>query len=258
MPDPGKIKIDTTKAHPARVYDYSLGGKDNYPVDREAAEQVMALVPTIRHEVRANRQFLDRAVRYAADQGIRQFLDVGTGIPTMSPTHEVAQRIQPGARVVYVDNDPIVLVHARALLVDDDRTTVLQADVRDPGTILSAARAHLDFTEPIALMFVGLWYLIPDEDDPYGLIAAYRDAMPTGSMMLLSHVRDTTDMRSAQEVLAQATSPLVLRSDERIRALFDGWEPVDPGVTPLHEWRPEGGEIVVEHVLGGVGVKPGS
>jgi len=256
--EPGHVEIDTSIAHPARIYDYALGGKDNYPADRDAAERILELIPTGRAEVRGNRQFLNRAVRYAASRGIDQFLDIGTGIPTMGPTHEAAAAHQPEARVVYVDNDPIVLVHARALLVDNDRTAVMQADFRDPRAILAKARQHLDFTEPIGLMFVGLLYFVPDDDGPAELVETYKDAMPGGSMMLLSHVRDTPEMLSARRIYQETTAPLTPRSDREIREFFAGWDLVEPGVTDLHDWRPEGDEVEAPHIAGGVAVKPES
>jgi hypothetical protein len=247
-------KIDTTKPHPARIYDYLLGGKDNFEVDREAAEKVAAAVPTARAEVRANRQFLRRAVAYTAGQGISQFLDIGTGIPTVGPTHEVAQSVNPQARVAYVDNDPIVLAHSRALLTTNDQTFTIQADVREPETILGdpAIRKMLDFERPIALMLVGLLYFVDDDDDPWSLVARYRDALAPGSHLLLSHVIDTPETRAAATTYESATSRLSPRSPERIEALFDGWDLVEPGIVPVHDWHPDGGETHADQVVGGV------
>ena len=256
IPSP-HVEIDTTVAHPARVYDYVLGGKDNYPADREVAEKAIGLIPGVEDEVRGNRQWLRRAVTFAAEQGVDQFLDVGTGIPTVGPTHETAHRVSPHARVVYVDNDPIVLVHARALLVDDNLTTVLQADVRDPDTVLAAARAHLDFTRPICLMFVGLLYFITD-DELDGLLETYRDAMPDGSYLLITHGLDNPEVKATGKVYEQqATAPLIGRSREQIADMFTGWNLIEPGLVPLHQWRPTGDEVRCAHLLGGVGVKPG-
>jgi SAM-dependent methyltransferase len=248
-------KIDTTRPHPARIYDFLLGGKDNFQVDRDAAEKVVAAVPSARAEVRANREFLRRVVAYAAGHGISQFLDIGTGIPTVGPTHEIAQRVNPEARVAYVDNDPIVLAHSRALLTTDDRTVTIQADVREPDAILGhpAVRELLDFDEPIALMFVGLLYFVDDRDDPWSLIARYRDALTPGSHLLLSHIIDTVETRSAAKAYETATSGLSPRSPERITAMFDGWKLVEPGVVPIHDWHPAGGETVAGQLLGGVG-----
>lgn len=247
-------EIDTSIAHPARIYDYALGGKDNYPADREVAEKAFEALPSARNEVVANREFLHRSVAYAARHGIGQFLDIGTGIPTVGPTHETANAVRPGSRVVYIDNDPIVLVHARALLADDDRTTVHQADLRDPATVLAHARSRLDFGEPIALMFVGLLYFLTDADLE-GVLEPYRDAMPAGSHLLLSHVLDTPKTREIQKIY-KANAPFVPRTRAEIWDLFGGWELVEPGLTPLHEWRPDGGECPAGHMLGGVAVKP--
>ena len=248
--------MDTTVAHPARVYDYVLGGKDNYPADRVVAEEALRVLPSLTEETRANRQFLRRAVRYVVrDEGIDQILDIGTGIPTVGPTHEVAQAENPGCRVVYVDNDPIVLVHARALLADNDSTTVMQADVRDPETILAKAKGFLDFSRPIAIMFVGLWYFIPEDDEPDELLARYRAALAPGSCLLVTHILDTPEMREVQKIY-KASAPAVLRSRDRITELFHGWELVAPGLTPLDQWRPDGDEIPCGHMLGGVGRLP--
>jgi hypothetical protein len=246
--------IDTTRPHPARIYDFLLGGKDNFQVDREAAEKVVAAVPSARAEVTANREFLRRAVAYAAGQGISQFLDIGTGIPTVGPTHEIAQQVNPQVRVAYVDNDPIVLAHSRALTTND-RTLTVQADVREPDTILHhpAVRALLDFEQPIALMFVGLLYFVDDDDDPWSLVARYRDALSPGSHLLLSHVIDTAETRSAAKIYETATSGLSPRTPARIEAMFEGWEVVEPGVVPIHDWHPAGGETVAGQLLGGVG-----
>ena len=173
--------LDTSVAHPARVYDYWLGGKDNFAADREAAERVLAVAPGLRFRVRANRAFLGRTTRYlAAEAGIRQFLDLGTGIPTAENTHEVAQRVAPDARVVYVDNDPVVLLHAQALLrsTSQGATDYMQADLRDPGLILDRAAALLDFGQPMAVMLLGVLHLISDSEDPWGLVARLMAATP--------------------------------------------------------------------------------
>jgi hypothetical protein len=183
-------EIDTTVAHPARVYDYWLGGKDNFAADREAAERVLAVTPGLRFRVQANRAFLARAVRFlATEAGIRQFLDIGTGIPTANNTHEVAQAAAPASRIVYVDNDPIVLAHARALLTStpDGATAYLEADLRDPAAILTEAARTLDFEQPVALMLIGVLHLVQDSEDPYGLVARYLAALQHGSYLAISH-----------------------------------------------------------------------
>ena len=250
------VDIDTTVAHPARVYDYVLGGKDNYPADREVGDKIITALPTIHDEAVGNREFLRRTVRHVVgEEGIDQILDIGTGIPTVGPTHQVADETDPSARVVYVDNDPIVLAHARALLVDDNRTTIIQADVRDPDTILAKAREHLDLSRPVALMFVGLWYFISDDDDIEGLLAQYRNALAPGSAMIITHALDTPGARAVQEQY-KASAPLILRSEERITEFFAGWDIIEPGIVPVHEWRPDGGETPAGHMAGGVGILP--
>jgi len=183
-------EIDTSVAHPARVYDYWLGGKDNFAADREAGDRVLAVTPGLRERVRAGRAFLVRAVRYlAAEEGIRQFLDIGTGIPAANNTHEVAQQAAPGARIVYVDNDPIVLTHARALLAGGPEGSIqyIDGDVRDVAAILGAAARTLDFTRPTALMLLGVLHLIQDSEGPHEILARLMGELPSGSYLVLSH-----------------------------------------------------------------------
>ena len=247
--------IDTSLAHPARVYDYLLGGKDNWPADRDVGERIMGLVPSARDEALANRAFLRRSVRYAAERGVDQFLDIGTGIPTVGPTHATAHAIRPDARILYVDNDPIVLTHARALLVDDELTHVLRADVRQPETILDHPEiGRLDLSRPVALMFVGLLYFIT-EAQLNGLLERYAAALAPGSLLLITHVLDTPEVEAAKAIY-KTTAPLVPRSRRGIEALFAGWDLVEPGVVPIHDWRPDGDGPRAGHLLGGVAVKP--
>ncbi|MFC8454764.1 SAM-dependent methyltransferase [Kitasatospora sp. NPDC057223] len=234
--------------HPARMYDYYLGGKDNFPADREAAERALSANPEFRSTARANRGFLQRAVRHVAEQGIDQFLDIGTGIPTAGNTHEIAQQVDPQARVVYVDNDPIVLTHARALMagMGRGRTDVLQADLRDPAGILAAAQVKelLDFDRPVALVLAAVLHFIPEEDEPYGIVRELLAALAPGSYLILSH--GTADFIPAEirdrvtGVYTKATAPLVGRSREAVRQFFDGLEPLEPGVVTVPLWRPEG------------------
>ena len=208
--EPDLASFDTGVAHPARVYNYWLGGKDNYAADRETAEQAVAANPNILPGVRANRAFLRRAVQYlAGEAGIRQFLDIGTGLPTADNTHEVAQAIAPDSRIVYVDNDPIVLAHARALLTStpEGATAYVQADARDSGTILAEAAKTLDFSQPIAVMFLMILQYIPDEGEPQQIVARLMDAMPPGSYLVHS---DTTGDIDADRV-ATATARLNAR-----------------------------------------------
>jgi hypothetical protein len=242
---PAPRDIDTTVPHIARIYNYWLGGKDNFAVDREAAEQVMRATPAILPGVRANRAFLGRTVRYlAAEAGIRQFLDIGTGIPSASNTHEVAQAAAPDSRVVYVDNDPIVLAHARALLTGVTGTTAyLDADVRDPAAILAGAAGTLDFGQPVAVMLIAIMHCVPDEDDPYGIVGQLLDAVPSGSFLTLSQpARDMLPEKAAQAeaALSKAMRQKVqYRTHAEVSRFFGGLEMVEPGVVHLPEWRPD-------------------
>ncbi|MFD5433934.1 SAM-dependent methyltransferase [Kitasatospora sp. NPDC127067] len=233
--------------HPARMYDYYLGGKDNFPADRAAAEKALAANPEFRSTARANRAFLTRAVRCVADLGIDQFLDIGTGIPTAGNTHEIARTARPGARVVYVDNDPIVLSHARALMAGSGagRTTVIQADLREPGHLLDAVRAVelLDFSRPVGLVLAAVLHFLRDEDQPHRVLAGLLDTLPSGSHLVLSHgtadfIPSTTRDR-VTGVYDRATAPLVGRSREEVRAFFDGLDLLEPGVTTVPLWRPD-------------------
>jgi hypothetical protein len=257
--------LDTSVAHPARVYDYWLGGKDNFAADREAAERVLAVTPGLRFRVRANRAFLGRATRYlAAEAGIRQFLDIGTGIPTGDNTHEVAQRAAPDSRVVYVDNDPIVLLHAQALLrsTPQGATDYLQADLRDPGTILDRAATVLDFGQPVAVMLLGVLHLIQDSEDPWGIVARLMAAMPAGSYLTVSHpaIDIHRAQADAQRVYNERVStPQTLRTRDQVAAFFTGLELVEPGLVQVHQWRPDPSDFAPEGVVsahGGVACKP--
>lgn len=238
--------IDVTKPHPARMYNYYLDGKDNFAADREAAEQVIAAAPSARPSARGNRVFLRRAVRYLAQRGVRQFLDIGTGIPTAGNTHEAAQQVAPEAHVVYADNDPIVLVHARALMrsAPEGRTTYVQADVREPKAILAnpQVREVIDFDRPTAVLLVALLHFVRDEEDPAALVAELRDALAPGSYLVLTHTSadfDAERARSGAQVYNRATAPAVLRARAEILDMFDGLTLVEPGLVPLPEWDPD-------------------
>jgi hypothetical protein len=238
-------RIDTGVAHPARVYDYWLGGKDNFEADREAAEQVIAVRPAIRADVRANRAFLGRAMRYlAADAGLRQFLDIGTGLPSADNTHEVAQSVAPEARVVYTDNDPIVLAHARALLtsVPEGVTAYADADMRDTDRVLDEARKTLDLDQPVAVMLVAVLHHIPDEDDPYGIVARLVSAVPPGSYLVITHPASDVDTEAVAEVArrynARVPAGQRRRSHAEVARFFDGLELLEPGVVQTTQWRP--------------------
>jgi SAM-dependent methyltransferase len=243
--------LDTQRAHSARIYNYWLGGKDNFAADREAAEQAIAANPGIVTDVRANREFLARAVRFlAGDCGIRQFLDVGTGLPTASNTHEVAQAAAPDARVVYVDNDPIVLNHARALLTSTPlgATAYLDADLRDPPAILQAAAQTLDFSQPVALMLLIILHLIPDSADPYGIVATLVRALAPGSYLVLAHpasdIRVTQMAEMTRRVNERMSGPkATMRDRTMITHFFDGLDLLEPGVVQPQQWRPELGVL---------------
>jgi hypothetical protein len=231
----------------ARVYDYWLGGKDNFAVDRELAEKFVQADSMARSGVRSNRAFLGRAVRFLAGQvSIRQFLDIGTGIPTASNTHEVAQSVDPSCRVVYVDNDPMVLAHARALLTGQPGSTAyVDADARDTATIIDAAAATLDFSQPIAVMLIGLLHCIPGSDDPYRLVAELLAAVPPGSYLAISHPASdihASEMAEGATMLnAALTVPVTFRSYEQVVPFFDGLDLEEPGVVSTTQWRPDPG-----------------
>jgi hypothetical protein len=236
-------EIDTTTPHPARMYDALLGGKDNYAADRQAVQQLLKAAPEARYSARANRAFLQRAVRFlSAEAGIRQFIDVGTGIPSAGNVHEVAV---PGTRVAYVDNDPIVHVHANALLTGSGTTSIILADLREPEAILAhpKVRALVDVTQPVALLLVAIMHFITGAEDPARILAVFRDALPAGSYLALSHA--TADFRpaaahDAAAVYDQATSPVTLRTRAQVAAFFDGWDLIEPGLVQVPLWRPDG------------------
>ena len=246
---PGAPPVDlrTDRPHPARVYDYLLGGKDNFPADRAAAAQGMQANPNSRIPPRENRAFLRRAVRYlAAEAGISQFLDIGTGIPTSPNVHEVAQEVMPEARIVYVDNDPIVLVHARARLTSSPqgRTAYIDADLRDVDRILRSPQllATLDLDQPVALLLIAIMHFVPDSDDPYGVARRLLDALPSGSYLALSHLTGDFDPEAWEGVAAVYRRSGVImrvRSRPEIERFFDGLDLVDPGLLSLPHWRPD-------------------
>jgi hypothetical protein len=241
--------FDTSVAHQARMYDYLLGGKDNYAADRAAVEAWLEIDPDIAFGARANRAFLGRAVRYlTAEGGIRQVLDIGTGIPTAGNTHQVAQGIAPDSRVVYVDYDPIVLAHARALLTSSEEgaTDYIDADLRDTGTILTQAAGLLDFTRPVAITLIAILHAIPDTDDPYAIVATLMDAVPSGSYLALSHSASDLLHVEQRQGLESVTSRMIqqqftYRSREQVAGFFAGMDLVAPGLVRVEEWRPDPG-----------------
>ena len=261
----GPLQFDTSVAHQARMYDYVLGGKDNYAADREAVEAGLKAWPDMAFSMRANRAFLGRAVRYLAGQaGVRQFLDIGTGIPTSGNTHEVAQAIAPETRVVYVDYDPVVLAHARALLDSSEAgaTEYIDADLRDTGKILAGAAGLLDFAEPVAITMLFILHAVPDADDPYAIVGRLLDAVPSGSYLVVSHgASDLLDRETTRAVadswVSSAQQQVTGRSREQVARFFTGTDLVEPGLVTLGDWRPEPG-AAGEHkaaAWGGVGRK---
>jgi hypothetical protein len=237
--------LKTHIPHPARVYDYWLGGKDNFAADREVAEKTLAVAPETSQSVRSNRAFLRRAVRLAAEAGVHQFLDIGSGLPTMENTHEVAQKTAPTARVVYVDNDPIVSAHGRALLTDSRSTTVVQADLRDPESILQhdEVRRLVDFDRPVALLLLGILHFVADEEDPYGIVARLRAAMVPGSYLIFSHLTGDADPVKGEEAMdvwrRSPGTPPTLRDRAQAERFFAGFDILAPGIVPPDQWRPE-------------------
>ncbi|HEX8345582.1 MAG TPA: SAM-dependent methyltransferase [Actinoplanes sp.] len=250
MPDrPAWVSADIDVSRPsnARVYDYFLGGAHNFEVDRQLAEQIVRMTPNVGETMRANRVFLRRAVRYLVDQGIRQFLDIGSGIPTVGNVHEIAQRAAPGSRVVYVDIDPVAVAHSRTILQGDPGTAVLCGDLRKPADILVRTReiGLLDFDEPIAVLLAGVVHFLPDSCDPGGIIAQLRDAVCPGSYLLLSHVTgdgQPPEMLAAYELSDRTDSALRLRARAELERYFAGLTMVEPGLVFITTWRPDPGD----------------
>ena len=261
---PPDVQLDTTVPHIARIYDYWLGGKDNFEADRAAGQRAMDANPSLYQGVKGNRAFLARTVRYLAGQpGIRQFLDIGTGIPTANNTHEVAQSVAPQSRVVYVDNDPIVLAHARALLTSTTAaTSYVDADARDTGKILAAAAQTLDLSQPVGLMMIAVLHCIPDDNDPYGLVSELLAALPAGSYLAISHPASDINTDVVPETLARLNAmmpdKLTFRSHLQVERFFAGLDLVEPGVVRIPEWRPDSDldRVNPAEVWGGVARKP--
>ncbi|WP_327288009.1 SAM-dependent methyltransferase [Streptomyces sp. NBC_01198] len=259
-------EINTSRAHPARMYDYYLGGKDNYLVDREAAQQIIKASPEIVDSALANREFLRRTVAYLAGLGISQFIDIGTGIPTSPNTHQIAQSVNPDARVAYIDNDPIVAAHAGARLLRAGNTAFGLVDLRDPQAILDhpAVTTLIDLAEPVAVLLVSVLHFVSDDEDPAGTVALLRDAVPSGSHLVLSH--GTADFHAQQvgeavSVYGKATASLSLRPHDEVLAFFDGFELLEPGLVRVPLWHPHGTEPGPDElrnigIYGGVGRKP--
>jgi S-adenosyl methyltransferase len=257
--------FDTSVAHIARVYDYWLGGKDNYVADRAAGDAALEAYPDLVSSVRANRAYLSRVVRYLAGRaGIRQFLDIGTGIPTANNTHEVAQQVAPESRVVYVDNDPIVLAHARALLSSNKAgaTDYIDADLRDTGTILRQAKRTLDFSAPVAVMLIAVLHLIGDDESPQAIVARLMDEVPSGSYLALSHVASDIEPEKMAEMRERLNRMVAqkgtYRTHDEVMRFFDGLTLVEPGMVRIQQWRPrsETQANSAAAMWGGVGRKP--
>ena len=238
-------RLNTAVPHPARVYDVWLGGKDNYPADRAAAAAGLEAFPSTIHSVRANRAFLARVVEYlAAEEGIRQFLDIGTGLPSANNTHEVAQATAAESRVVYVDNDPVVMLHAQALLTGTAPgvTDYVEADLREPGPILAAAERTLDFTEPVAIMLIAILHFISDEEHPYQIVNSLMDAVPPGSFLVVSHLASDIFPEElgafARDFNERSAEKVTLRDRDAVAGFFSGLDLVEPGVVQVSQWRP--------------------
>jgi hypothetical protein len=258
-------ELDVTTPNVARIYDYFLGGKDNFAADREAAEQILRIIPEARSGAQVNRAFLGRAVRFLARTGIRQFIDIGAGLPTQANVHEVAHQVDPAARVVYVDNDPVIRVHGQALLHSVDTATIIEADLRDPDKILEHPElcAFIDFSEPVAVLLVGILHFIADFEDPYGIVCHVGARLVPGSHLAISHATMEPGRAAnnrVTSVYSQATAPLVPRGHAEIWRFFDGFEPVEPGVVYAPQWRPDSPFTEVidpasSHILVGVARK---
>jgi len=256
--------LDITVPNVARIYDFILGGKDNFEADRAAAAQLLAVIPGGSGPARMNRAFLGRVVHFlAAERGIRQFLDIGSGLPTAANVHEIAQAADPDARVVYVDSDPVVVLHAQAILEDRARgVAAVRGDLRDPDGITGspAVRELIDFSQPVAVLLFAVLHFVPDADDPAALLARFGDALAPGSALALSHITDENidekAARAGRAVYQSASAPIMPRSRAQIEGFFDGLDLLPPGVTGISQWpEPDLGGAAL-HFYGGVAVKP--
>ncbi|MEV5903747.1 SAM-dependent methyltransferase [Streptomyces sp. NPDC052127] len=261
------LRIDTSRPHTARIWNYWLGGRDNYEVDRDTGDRIRELHPGIGAYARADRLFLGRAVQHlVTEAGVRQFLDIGTGLPTADNTHEVAQRLAPDSRIVYVDNDPLVLAHARALLTStpEGRTDYLDEDLRNVDALLEHAARTLDFDAPVALMLLGVVIFVGDDEDPYGLVRRLVDRLPAGSHLVLSHTVTSPAMPDVDEAVMfwneHGTPKLTQRTPKEVARFFDGLRLLEPGVVSCSRWRPQdiagGAEPDEVAMFGGVAHKP--
>ena len=240
-------EVDLSQPNVARMYDYYLGGKDNYPADREAARLILGAAPDVPLAAFENREFLKRATRFLMrDRSIRQFVDIGPGLPTQSNVHQLARQYDPGAHVVYVDNDAVVLTHSRSLLHGVPGVTVIPGDLREPAPILADPELHelINFSQPVALCMTLVLHFLPPDDDPYGVVARFRDALCPGSFLVLSHVtgdgREPGALTDIDDVYVNANAPLIMRTRDQVTAFFNGFELIEPGVVFLSQWRPSG------------------
>ncbi|WP_298563897.1 SAM-dependent methyltransferase [Streptomyces luteogriseus] len=239
--------IDISVPSVSRMYDYYLGGSHNFEVDREAARRAMEFMPGLPKVMQANRAFMRRAVRYAADQGVSQFLDVGSGIPTFGNVHEVAQAARPGARVVYVDHDPVAVAHSQAVLEGNDDAGVVAADLRKPQEILRSPEVErlIDLNQPVALLLVAILHFVDDDDDPHGAVAELREALAPGSLLVLTHASyegiplPPERAGGAVDVYEDIRNPLIMRSRDEIARFFEGYDMVEPGLVAMPHWRPD-------------------
>jgi SAM-dependent methyltransferase len=239
--------IDISVPSVSRIYDYYLGGSHNFEVDRAAARKAMEFMPGLPKIMQANRAFMRRAVRYATGEGITQFLDIGSGIPTFGNVHEVAQAAVPGARVVYVDHDPVAVAHSEAVLAGNDDADVVAADLRKPQEILSSPRLArlIDLNRPVALLLVAILHFVDDADDPHGAVAELREALAPGSLLILTHASyegiplPAERAEGAVDVYKDIRNPLIMRSREEIARFFEGYDMVEPGLVPMPSWRPD-------------------
>jgi hypothetical protein len=255
-------EVDLERPSTARIYDYMLGGLHNFAIDRQMAEQVLTVAPQLRISAHANRGFLRRSVEFLAAAGIRQFLDLGSGIPTVGNVHEAAHRVVPDARVVYVDADPVAVAHSRAIVDEDERVTVIQADIRDPDAVLGDPQltAALDLSQPVAVLIVAVLHFIPDADDPAGIVSRLRDAVVPGSYLAISHVgaptRALTPQEQAVAELYTRANPVALRTGQEVARFFEGLELVEPGLVDPARWHADEDVDELMPSYAGVGRKP--
>ncbi|HEU4422565.1 MAG TPA: SAM-dependent methyltransferase [Pilimelia sp.] len=262
--------VDLNRPSAARVYDFYLGGSHNFAVDRAMGRQVIQFMPEVPRIARANRAFLRRAVEYLVAAGVRQFLDIGSGIPTAGNVHEIAQHADPAVRVAYVDIDPVAVAHSRTILRANDRTAVVQADLRQPDQVLAGLdkTALFDLDQPVAILVISMLHFVPDSDDPTGVVAEYRDAVAPGSYLALSHIHKLAEPvphgDDILDVYARVGTPLTPRTEAELMAFFDGFELVEPGLVGLPSWHPDSpedveraGEMLRRGFRVGIGRKPG-